>query len=178
MSIEILRGDATAPIGEGNKIIIHICNDIGAWGKGFVLAVSKKWREPELAYKNWYKPSLFYQSDATISYQGLKGTENDNSQEFKLGNVQFVKVSDDTWVANMIAQHGIRNSQTKIPPIRYEALEICLEKVRLFAKEINASVHMPRIGCGLAGGKWNIIQGIIANQLTAHYIVSMVYDFE
>ncbi len=43
IQINYVKGDATAPIGIGNKIIVHICNDIGRWGKGFVMALSKKW---------------------------------------------------------------------------------------------------------------------------------------
>lgn len=42
MEILYIKGDATAPIGSGVKVITHICNDIGGWGKGFVLALSKK----------------------------------------------------------------------------------------------------------------------------------------
>ncbi len=40
-TIQYLKGDATSPQAKGTKIIAHICNDIGGWGKGFVLAVSK-----------------------------------------------------------------------------------------------------------------------------------------
>lgn len=42
MPIHYITGDATIPIGEGKKIIAHVCNDIGAWGKGFVLPLAKK----------------------------------------------------------------------------------------------------------------------------------------
>jgi hypothetical protein len=28
--IEYLTGDATIPVGPGTKIIVHICNDVGA----------------------------------------------------------------------------------------------------------------------------------------------------
>jgi len=34
MDIKYIKGDATNPAGEGNKLIVHICNDIGGWGKG------------------------------------------------------------------------------------------------------------------------------------------------
>lgn len=37
-----LKGDATCPQAKGVKIICHVCNDIGGWGKGFVLALSKR----------------------------------------------------------------------------------------------------------------------------------------
>jgi hypothetical protein len=52
MSSEIMYriGDATLPVAPANSgeeqqanfIIVHICNDIGGWGRGFVLeAISK-----------------------------------------------------------------------------------------------------------------------------------------
>ena len=36
--IVYVRGDATVPSVKGVKVIAHVCNDIGGWGKGFVLA--------------------------------------------------------------------------------------------------------------------------------------------
>ena len=44
--INYLKGDATNPEISGNKIIAHICNDVGGWGKGFVVAVSKGGKNP------------------------------------------------------------------------------------------------------------------------------------
>ena len=43
LNINYVIGDATQPIGDGAKIIVHVCNDIGGWGRGFVLALTKKW---------------------------------------------------------------------------------------------------------------------------------------
>jgi hypothetical protein len=45
--LRIVRGDATSPQAKGPKLIAHIGNDLGGWGKGFVLAVSRRWPEPE-----------------------------------------------------------------------------------------------------------------------------------
>lgn len=58
--IKYVDGDATQPIGNGNKIIVHVCNDIGAWGKGFVMAISKRWKTPEENYKRWYASKEFF----------------------------------------------------------------------------------------------------------------------
>lgn len=44
--IEYVRGDATTPLGKGPKVIAHVRNDLGGWGKGFVLAISRRWPEP------------------------------------------------------------------------------------------------------------------------------------
>jgi hypothetical protein len=46
-AIDYRTGDATDPVGEGARIICHVCNDIGGWGRGFVVALSKRWPEPE-----------------------------------------------------------------------------------------------------------------------------------
>ncbi len=154
-SIEYIKGDATKPGVHGNKIIVHVCNDVGGWGKGFVLAISKNWPEPEKAYREWFKVKA----------------------NFGLGEVEFVKVEDNLWVANLIGQHKMNKDENGNAPIRYEAIESGLEKVATFANEIDASVHMPRIGCGLAGGTWDRIEPLITKTLIARSVPVTVYDF-
>jgi O-acetyl-ADP-ribose deacetylase (regulator of RNase III) len=156
-SIQYIKGDATCPQGKGIKIICHICNDLGGWGKGFVLAVSKRWKEPEARYREWHAA-------------GKKGG-------FELGEVQFVQVQPHIWVANMIGQHGMKHG-SQGPPVRYEAIDACLEHVSTKAKELDASVHMPRIGCGLAGGKWPEVERIIEQRLIKESVPVTVYDFD
>ena len=102
---------------------------------------------------------------------------------FQLGNVGYVKVEDDLWVANLIGQHGrsLPSSEAKgriagIPPIRYDAIRDGLENVADFAPEKSASVHMPRIGAGLAGGKWETIEQIIKETVVALGHEVTVYD--
>jgi O-acetyl-ADP-ribose deacetylase (regulator of RNase III) len=153
--IVYLKGDATNPMVPGPKIIAHICNDIGGWGKGFVLALSKKWAEPEIAYRKWYK----------------------ERKNFGLGEIQLIAVTEYISVCNMIGQRGIKRGSKGVP-IRYEAVESCLEKLSQIAIEKNASIHMPRIGCGLAGGKWARIEPIIAKTLSANNVAVYVYDFD
>jgi len=153
--IYYIKGDATAPVSENSKIIVHICNDIGGWGKGFVMAISKKWNLPEIKYREWFKTKI----------------------DFELGKVQFVQVENDLWVANLIGQHKINKDENGEPPIRYNAIEEGLKAVAFFAKENNLSVHMPRIGCGLAGGKWEVIEPIILKTLSENDLEVTVYDF-
>lgn len=157
MSIQYLKGDATNPIGDDHRVIVHVCNDLGKWGKGFVLAISKRWKEPEQFYKN--------------SFQ--------SEDKPQLGYVQFIPVSDSLTVANVIGQHGVRSPRNKTapPPIRYEAIREGLMLVAEYSKKHDASVHMPRIGCGLAGGKWEEIEPIIIDTLTNLGIQTTVYDF-
>lgn len=152
--IHYLKADATVPQAEGNIVIAHICNDIGAWGKGFVLALSKRWKYPEKQYKQWYK----------------------EGEDFALGEVQFVSVEEKIWVANLIGQHNIYNDENGDPHIRYEAVKRGLQIITDFAYEINAKVQMPRIGCGLAGGSWDRIEKLIRQTLLRKNIEVFVCD--
>lgn len=161
--ITYLTGDATDPQVAGNKIIAHVCNNVGGWGRGFVLSLSKRWPEAEKQYREWFV--------------------NQPSMLLMLGDVQFVPVHHDgappdwtrTFVANMVAQHGVQPIN-RIPPIRYNALERCLEEVSSFAKHLGgASIHMPRIGCGLAGGRWHEVEPIILRAIPDTPVY--VYDF-
>jgi len=151
--IQYIKGDATNPGARGVKIIAHICNDLGKWGKGFVLAISKKWPHVRQEYLRWY---------------------NDGA---KLGEVQFVEATPHIVIANMIAQKGIKTG-SKGPPIRYDAVKECLYQVGEGAIRLNATVHMPRIGCGLAGAKWGKIEPIIEATLLRSNIQTFVYDFD
>jgi O-acetyl-ADP-ribose deacetylase (regulator of RNase III) len=153
--IRYLTGDATAPAGGGNKIICHVCNDVGGWGKGFVLALSKRWPQPEAAFRQWY--------------------HDREGSDFALGAVQIVQVEPETWVANMVGQHGLKPAGGT-PPIRYEAVETALSRVAEEAAKLKASVHMPRIGCGLAGGTWDQIEPIIRRTLCGRGVDVCVYD--
>src|SRR6267378_2176719 len=79
------------------------------------------------------------------------------------------------YVANIIGQSGIRSALNP-NPIRYDSLREGLARVRLLALEHDASVHMPRIGAGLAGGDWQIISAIIEDELCSHGVDVTVYD--
>ena len=151
--IEYVVGDATKPVGSGRKIISHICNDSGYWGAGFTAALSKTFPQAEREYRDWY---------------------NKYKQSFALGLVRFVDCGAIN-VANMIAQHGVGRSKG-VPPIRYAALASCLETVAYHAKNLEASIHMPKIGCGLAGGSWDMVEPIIKK--TCKDVSVTVYDLE
>jgi O-acetyl-ADP-ribose deacetylase (regulator of RNase III) len=84
-----------------------------------------------------------------------------DAENFNLGEIQTVQVEENIWVCNMIGQNKIKTNSKGISPIRYEAVEKCLEKLSDQAKKLNAGIHMPRIGCGLAGGKWEEIEPLL-----------------
>lgn len=154
--LKYLEGDATYPVGDGLKVITHVCNNINRWGSGFVLALNKRWAEPKYRYHE----QLFDQ----------------------LGDIEVVPVESDISVINMIAQDGVIDDHKLSPPIRYKSLIMALEKVEEFcnmkiSSDVPVSVHMPKIGAGLAGGDWDLIEHIIKNTLVEKGINVYVYVY-
>ncbi|AEV86454.1 Appr-1-p processing protein [Actinoplanes sp. SE50] len=166
LKLSFVEGDATAPAGSGPRIIAHVCNDIGAWGAGIVRTISRRWPGPERMFRAWHA--------------------SPGAEPFRLGAVQLVPVEPELWVANMIVQHGIAtrrglrtgsgHERDAGPPVRYEAIRECLATLAVHARTHRASVHMPRIGCGLAGGVWSEIEPLIEETLGAADIPTVIYD--
>ncbi|CAL9345712.1 hypothetical protein SUDANB121_00374 [Nocardiopsis dassonvillei] len=153
--LRVIRGDATSPRAAGPKIIAHVCNDRGGWGRGFVLALSRRWPEPERDYRAWHRDRA--------------------RNDFGLGAVRLVEVAPDIRVANMVGQNGTRRGSGG-PPVRYEAIATALRTVADHALELGATVHMPRIGCGLAGGRWERVEPLVREALCARGVAVTVYD--
>jgi len=162
-AVRYVTGDATAPEGDGLKVIIHCCNNIGTWGAGFVLALSAKWMRPEIEYRQWHR-----------------NRKERGEEELPLGGMQLVPVEDDIYVANIIGQHGIRTAKGGVPPIRYEAIEKGFGYIAQFAcdhPEKRVSIHAPRLGCNLAGGSWAKIEPLIDRYFVTKEIPVTVYDW-
>lgn len=155
MAIEYVLGDATRPRGNGPRVIAHCCNDGGGWGSGFVVALSKRWSEPERAYRAWFRNKSMVREVSLFN----EVSQVSHKVAFELGNVIFVEVEPQLWVANIIGQHG--TCKTEKVPIRYLAIGTGLCTVAHFCKEKNATAHMPRLGAGLAKGHWGTIEEMI-----------------
>jgi O-acetyl-ADP-ribose deacetylase (regulator of RNase III) len=153
--LQYVKGDATEPRGDGPRILAHIVNDATPnWGGGgFAQAVRRKWPTVQDDFQGWVST---------------------HRNAFTLGEVRFLEVDEGTTVASMIAQHGYGASAR--PRIRYGSLAACLRVVGMAAAEGGASVHMPRIGTGQAGGNWDIIQGMVLQELCARDVHVTVYD--
>ena len=152
--IEIVKGDATLPRGEGTRIVAHVVNDKAAlWGAGFGLAVRKKWPQVQEAFREWVASSR---------------------ENLRMGNVFMSHVDQQTIAFQMICQHGYGPSSK--PRLRYSALRSCLEQLAEFAIQQRADIHMPRIGAGYAGGAWALIEQLIDETLCARGLRVTVYE--
>lgn len=120
-------------------IICHQVNCKGVMGAG--LAKQIKLRYPKV-FENYKKLCAKYDYGSIL-----------------LGVVDFEEV-DKYIVANCFGQWGYG---TKVKQTDYDALERCFKSVADFAiREELKTIAIPYgIGCGLAGGDWNTVFGII-----------------
>jgi len=151
--IEFLLGDVLTPRGQGRKVITHVVSDATPnWGgRGVALAIKKKWPASQEAFKQWFSQS-----------------------RRRLGEVHFCAVEHELEIATMICQHGYGPSD--VPRIRYAALEVALEAVAVRARANRASIHMPRVGCGQAGGSWMLVEELVNSALVGANLSVTVYD--
>lgn len=162
MTLRYVVGDATHPEGDGPRVIVHCVNSLGAWGAGFVLALSRRWVEPERQYK-----------ELAASFGG----------RIPLGATQIVHVEEGLVVANLVGQEGVGHAADGTPPIRCPAIRTGLGQVREHAMRWaasafrrRASIHMPRMGAGLAGGDWDRVAHLVHDELVERGLDVTVYD--
>lgn len=186
--INYVIGDATQPIDVPevvwykdndpelpvhSKAIVHVCNDLGRWGSGFVMALSKRFDKPYYDIPTPQQAYLDFALGKPLHY---------SQDDFRIGAVQIVRVEPvgnehNLWVVNLIAQRGIVNEFNPQPVayMNYFWLEHALRKTRMQLGG-KVSYHMPRIGCGLGGSTWDEIEPVIQRAMPNEHIT--VYDLE
>jgi hypothetical protein len=122
------------------------------WGAGFTHALDQIDSGPRLAFLELTKQHHRYKDQL-------------------LGQIQLTPFGLH-FVANMIAQSGVR-SKYNPTPIRYDALADCLQKVST-SVPLTKTIVGPRFGAGLAGGDWSVISKLINQYLPKHTI--NIYD--
>ena len=117
-------------------IIAHGCNCRGGFGSGVAYTMAVKYPKAKEMYLEKY-----------------------DEQGWKLGEVQFVHTVKGKIIANCATQlaylpRGVRHAN-------YSAIEHAMYDVKEYAQENNLSIAIPKIGAGLAGGDWKVIEGIL-----------------
>ncbi len=125
------------------NIIAHGVNCVGGFGAGIAGQIAKKHPIVKKEYL-----SKFY------------------SDDWKLGEVQYVEIEYSgvdvvKFIANCSTQ--IDYKPKGILHCDYEALETCMNNLKCTCLNNNYTLAMPKIGCGLAGGNWELVSRIIEN---------------
>lgn len=152
--IRYVHGNALDPRGEGLKIICQMVNDKALrWGGGIARSTARKFPQAQSEFSR----------DIKII-----------PQEERLGLVHFSSEENEIIIASIIAQAGYGKSE--LPRIRYASLEICLDQIVAVAQSLVATIHMPRIGAGAAGGEWDLIEELVEERLVKSGLQVTVYD--
>ncbi len=160
--IKYVIGDATNPVLQEDEVgvIAHVVNNVGAWGAGFVLALSARDTRVEQAYLRWANQKSPWAT-----------------KPFKLGASQTVYyyAGTNTRVVNMLAQDNVASRGQLVS---YLYLWRCLLDLRDNTWARGETVHMPRIGCGIGGGDWLLVAALIEGTLCKADIPVTVYDLD
>jgi IrrE N-terminal-like domain len=150
-TLTYVHGDATAPRGDPPWIVAHIVNDKARrWGgRGFASNLGDRFPEARHDYHEW------------------------TAQGFSLGDSHLADLGENRFILSMVAQRGYGDSAG--PRIRYGALERCLLTLGRVAREHQASVHLPLLGTGQAGGRWSTISDLIAAHVARGDTEATVY---
>lgn len=128
--------------------IVHGCNAQGVMGSGVAAAIKDKYPAVFEGYRQQYEEL------------GLV-----------LGDARGFVVGDGLVVWNAITQQNYGNPEDK-RHVSYDAIAECFEIINrdaaVIEKMLNVEphIHIPLIGAGLGGGKWEIIEKIIEETVT------------
>jgi O-acetyl-ADP-ribose deacetylase (regulator of RNase III) len=151
--LQYVTGDVTKPRGPTPRLIAHVVSDRAhAFGPGVASALGNHFRNLRESYRNW-----------TIA----------SPENLRLGNVHTIEVEEGTWVSSMVAQEGFGPANE--PRIRYHALTDCLHKIAKKAAQLDASIHVPRIGAGQAGGSWPVVADLLDREVCRAGVPVTVY---
>lgn len=138
-NIRIGIGDMLEPQPQHDRIVCHFCNDIGLWYGTLARAISSRWIQPEIAYR--------------ISRGG------------SLGHVDFIRVSENTLVANATVMHGLNPDGKGNSPIRYDSLRQAVNGINAMAMQTQSTVHLSRANLTDGGADWETVRQILSETM-------------
>lgn len=125
----------------GADIIAHGCNCVGGFGSGVAGQMARKYPMTRTHYLHKFE-----------------------TEGWRLGDVQFVTVENvNVWTNRYVANCATQKEYYPRDRVHadYEAIRKCMQQVHDFAKMHDLTVAIPKIGAGLAGGDWKIIEQIL-----------------
>lgn len=147
-------------------IICHQVNCKRAMGRGIAGQIRQKWPK---AYEDYcYNIDYMYENDFVKQSSDL------------LGMISWTELEDNKYVMNFFSQDEY------YPRDRchtdYEAFTKCCKALKNFITEYNLDklktiIGFPyKIGCGLAGGNWDIVSAIIEREFEGYEVE--IYEYE
>lgn len=136
--IKYIKGDLFQ---DDHVMIAHGCNAQGVMGSGFALEIKQRFPD---AYEAYYRKCA--QTTNRISL---------------LGDVIPVYTTIGKIIFNCITQGNYGKDGTKY--VSYDAVDTCMKYIG--ESQPKWHIAMPKIGAGLGGGNWEVIEAIINHRL-------------
>jgi hypothetical protein len=153
-------------------VIAHGCNCRSTMGAGIAPQMAKAFGADKFYMENW-GPNI--NKLGCIDYQTLVIGQNAiwslEDADNKLGEPELTVVN--AYTQN---NYGANHSDGFAKPVDYEAITLCMRKINIVFR--NKHIGLPRIGCGLAGGDWEIVRSIIQKELKDCKVTVVIYDKE
>ena len=135
-------------------VIMHQANCFKTMGAGIAKSIAEKYPEAYLA-------------DKSLPLSPAQ----------RLGRFSYAKAKDGKTIVNLYGQYGCgKGIQTN-----YDKLESAIYQFFTKARK-DSSVNLEKvgvpykIGCGLAGGDWDIVKSILSRQSELHKITIYIYE--
>lgn len=162
--IKTVKGDLVKMALNGDfDVIVHGANCFGVMGAGIAPVVAKAFGGED---------DLVRQVDRDFPIPI-------GSKE-RLGNYSYLQ-TDEVLVINAYTQHSTGGRRAGKPDVSYDAIRDVFEKLNLdITSHIgkNATIGIPLIGCGLAGGNWEVVETIINDATPDLNIILVEYQPE
>ena len=131
MAIVYKKGNV---LNSGERVIVHGCNCFNTMGSGIAKQIKRR-----------------YPKAYTVDQATRKGDRG------KLGRFSQAIIDDhDVIIVNAYTQY--RYGRDKVH-VDYDALKTVISRICVDIRE--GTIAMPKIGCGLAGGDWDVVSEIL-----------------
>lgn len=148
MGIKYIIGDLVETAGNYD-VVAHGCNCFCTMGAGIAKAIKKKYYGA-------------YAVDKKTKYGDVN----------KLGSITtYYDEDDDVTIINAYIQHHYKGADVLV---EYSALRSCLKEIK--EQHAGQTIGLPLIGCGLAGGDWGVVEGIIKDELRDEDVTVIIFN--
>jgi len=154
---KVIQGDLVKLAKEGKfDVIVQGCNCFAVMGAGIA---------PQIAKAFGGEKDLVRQVD--FNFPIAVGSED------RLGNYSYLQ-TEEVLVINAYTQYSTGGRRVGKPDVDYDAISEVFQKLNEDLQDHTPlSIGIPLIGCGLAGGNWEIVESLI-NEATPNLNITLV----
>jgi len=137
-----------------NSIIFQVVNCKGVQGAGLARQIRNEWPEVYSSYIDKIKGLERYYMKQYNTFDS----------SFCLGEVNWIRVTDDNIIVNLFAQddYGTEKRQLCYKSLINSLLNFKTQREEIGGEFLNKNLCFPwQIGCGLAGGNFSVVEKII-----------------